>query len=57
MGVDDLKYNLDGPATETLRILGSLELRVRDQLAGAQLSMPWSFMSISSLLEPLIPLS
>ena len=36
MGVDVLPYNLDGPATDTLRLLGSLELGVWGGLTAAQ---------------------
>ena len=57
MGVDDPPYSLDGPATVTLRLLGSLELMVRGRSFGAHPSMPRSFMSISLALDPSIPLS
>ena len=43
IGVDDLPYKLDGPATDTLHTLGSLEMGVWGRLTAAQPSTPWSF--------------
>ena len=68
-GVLDLPYKLDGPAIDTLRTLGSLELGRRWEsapplcargwgpLAAEHPSTPWSFISISALPEHPIPLS
>ena len=69
IGVYDPPYKLDEPATDTLCSLGSLVLGQRwgsvlpihagnwGSVVAEHPSMPWSFMSISVILEPPIPLS
>ena len=57
IGVDVIPYKLLGPATATLRVLGSLGVGLSGGLGAVQPSAPCSLTSISSLLAPPIPLS